>query len=146
VACRRAFTFVELVVVVIVLGILVAMAALKQLGLTGTATDNGLKGTLTVVRDAIELYAAQHDGELPGASNNTEAAFKADLEAYLRGPFPKCPVGPAQNDQVKIRTNPGDINGENTPTDGWYYSVVTGKFICNYKGISKDGLTPYDEF
>ena len=36
---------------------------------SGTATDNGLRQTLTVVRDAIDLYAADNAGALPPTVN-----------------------------------------------------------------------------
>ena len=70
---RQGFTLVELVVVVMILGILAAVAAPKLLGTSGTATDNGLRQTLSVVRDAIERYAAENGGDFPGTD---EATFK----------------------------------------------------------------------
>src|SRR5437588_936115 len=92
---HTGFTLIELVVVVMILGILAAVAAPKLLGTSSSAADNGLKETLGVVRDAIERYTAEHGGTLPGAGG-TEAAFKTDLTTYLRV-FPKCPIGVANN-------------------------------------------------
>ena len=89
---HKGFTLIELVVVVMILGILAAVAAPKLLNTSSTAADNGLKQTLGVVRDAIERYAAEHGGTLPGDAG-TEADLKADLEAVPARRIPEVPGG-----------------------------------------------------
>lgn len=123
---HKGFTLIELVVVVMILGILAAVAAPKLLNTSSSAVDNGLKETLGVVRDAIERYTAEHGGTLPPA---TEAGFKNAMIPYLRV-FPKSPLAAAADaDKVAINTTAGSI----TPagTQGWMYNSVDGTFFPN---------------
>jgi prepilin-type N-terminal cleavage/methylation domain-containing protein len=144
---HKGFTLVELVVVVMILGILAAVAAPKLLGTSSSAADNGVKQTLAVVRDAIERYAAEHGGALPGA-DGAQATLKTDLAPYLRGKFPICPVGPwdPKNDDVKMTPTVGlDIAGTNT-AEAWHYSTDNGKFIINSTAPTKSvPSVNYDE-
>jgi prepilin-type N-terminal cleavage/methylation domain-containing protein len=145
---RSGFTLVELVVVVMILGILAAVAAPKLIDTSGTATDNGLKQTLAVVRDAVERFAATNGGALPGA-DGAEATLKTDLAPFLRGLFPTCPVGPAaaQDNEIEITTIAGAIAGDAAPTQGWHYSNQTGDFIVNNSNPTvSDGTVNYDDF
>jgi general secretion pathway protein G len=139
---HKGFTLIELVVVVMILGILAAVAAPKLLGTSSAAADNGLKETLGVVRDAIERYTAEHGGTLPGAAG-TEASLKTDLATYIRV-FPKCPIGVANN-QVKIVTAAGPMTGDAAPTKSWAYNSADGGFICNSSALTKsDQSISYD--
>ncbi|NQT15163.1 MAG: type II secretion system protein [Planctomycetes bacterium] len=142
---NAGFTLVELVIVVMILGILVAIVVPRFVNVSEVATDNGLRRSLGTIREAIELCMAQ-EGRLPGTPDNTEGKFKADLAPYLRVGFPKCSVGPAKNDEVRVTTSTGVIAGEAEPMKGWHYSTATGQFVVNYSEFSGDEETKYDEF
>jgi prepilin-type N-terminal cleavage/methylation domain-containing protein len=145
---NKGFTLVELVVVVMILGILAAVAAPKLLGTSSAAADNGLKQTLAVVRDAIERYAAENAGALPGELQ-TQADFTDDLKDFLRGSFPVCPIG-NKNNQIKF--TPGaavDLTLEAiSGTQSWHYNKDNGQFICNSNAQTNsddDGTTTYNQ-
>ena len=138
---RSAFTLIELVVVIMILGILAGVAAPKLLNTSGSATDNGLKQTLSVIRDAVEMYAAQNAGALPPCASGG-ANFKTALTPYLRGTFPKSPVG-TKDDLIK------PVTGATTTADnttGWIFNTTNGTFLCNSTAMSSDAVTTYNAF
>jgi prepilin-type N-terminal cleavage/methylation domain-containing protein len=64
---QSGFTLIEMLVVVIILGIL-AMIIVPQITVsTEDARLNSLQTNLNTVRSAIEVYAAQHGNNYPGA-------------------------------------------------------------------------------
>lgn len=137
---RDAFTLVELVVVVMIIGILVAIAAPKMLNVMSDATDNSQRMSLNAVRDAIENYATQNAGDYP--PDTDDATFKNALKAHLRGPFPKSLVGTKDSTVTMSAADPL------VPDDlsGWMYNGTTGEFIINCTDVSEDGVTQYNEF
>lgn len=143
---RAAFTLVELVVVIMIIGILAAIAAPKVFSTTKTATDNSVRGNLRVIRDAIDTYAAANGGALPGA-DGSQATFYTNMQQYLRNntAFPSCPVG-AKNNQIRIQTSGNPLTADASPTQGWAYDNVSGQFICNSTAICSDGVTAYSSF
>jgi general secretion pathway protein G len=144
----RGFTLIELVVVVMILGILAAIAAPRLLGSTNQATENGARQSLRVVRNAIDKYTAEHAGALPGADGQ-ELTFTTDLKSYLRGQdFPTCPVA-AKNNVVRMMSGSGPIAssiGATATTHSWVYQYQTGEFYINSNATAIDGVTTYDEF
>jgi prepilin-type N-terminal cleavage/methylation domain-containing protein len=146
---RRGFSLIEMVIVVMILGILGSIAAPKLLGTSQQAVDNGLHQTLSVIRTAIDSYAAEHGGTLPGA-NGSEATFKTEMAAYLRGTaFPSCTVGAAKNNSVRMLAGNGTVAssiGGTAATHSWVYKYETGDFHVNSVEISGDGVTTYDQY
>lgn len=141
---QNAFTLIELVVVIMILGILAGVAAPKLLSVSSEATDSGLKQTLAIIRDAIELYAADNGGSLPPCADAT-SSFQTAVEPYIRGTFPSSPVG-VTNNQVKASAD-DPLEADGTVT-GWMYNTTTGEFICNSTATTAspdDGATTYDD-
>ncbi len=141
---RRAFTFVEMVIVVHVIGVLAGIAAPKMLRMSDIGADNGVRQSLSIVRDGIELFRAANNGSLPGADGNA-ATFKSNLAPYVRK-FPALPIAPARNDLV-LMANGGPLLGAASPTEGWKYYYDTGRFIVNsHEKTASDDSVHYDEF
>lgn len=125
--CRAGFTLVELVIVVLILGILAAVAAPKMFDTAGDARTNSTRHSLMVVRDAIQLYRAQNNA-LPG-DGGTEADLKADLVPFLNGPFPTASVGNT-GDTVRVQTSGAALSASGT--ESWAYDNTTGELIVNH--------------
>ncbi len=62
----RAFTLIEIMMVVVLLGIIAAIAIPQISGASGEAHEAALRNDLRLVRTQIELYRLQHDGLVPG--------------------------------------------------------------------------------
>jgi general secretion pathway protein G len=146
---RRGFTLIELVVVVMILGILAAIAVPRILGASQRATDNAARHSLSVIRQAIDEFAAKHNGAFPGA-DGVDTTFKAELADHLRGTqFPKCQVGEAMNNEVRMFPGTGPMGpsiGQTADTHSWIYQYETGEFHINSTMPTSDGSTTYDQY
>lgn len=140
---RNAFTLIELVVVILILGILAGVGAPKLFSTSGKATESGVKQTLSVVRNAIELYAADHSGAFPPCTGDGTGAgnFHEVMVDYLRGKFPTSPVG--DNNLITPSTD-NPLAADAAPTTGWKYNPTTGEFICNSGDNAPSGAA-FDE-
>src|SRR6478672_13938652 len=96
---RRGFTLIELVVVVLILGILAAVALPKFVGQSDSAKLNGTLQSLTVLRTAIDTYRV-NNSSYPAAANLT-ATGATGIMQYLRTPsFPAPQVGVTAGDKT----------------------------------------------
>lgn len=164
-AIRKAFTLAEMVVVILIIGILAAVAAPKLFVTSEAATENNLKQKLASVRAAIELYANANGGVYP-AADKKEDTFKADLAPYLRSAvietgkgkgkgkgkgnsdtysFPENPLGVKPNElsDIKMRDEGVPLSGHIDNKKGWIYDNQTGEFRANNDALSSDGVLRY---
>lgn len=161
---RKAFGFslVELVIVMVIIGVIAAIAIPRMSRGAKGADETALVGNLAVLRNAIELYASEHGGTYPG-SDGQEATFIAQLTQfsdasgatqatkdathkfgpYIRKGIPPAPVGANKGATSVTVANTGPTVGGAT---GWAYNHVTGEIIVNSDAANEAGSTTYDTY
>jgi len=140
----KGFSLLELVVVVVIIGIIAAVAIPRMSRGSAGAADAALSGNLAVLRNAIDLYAAEHGGSFPTADDVADALTKytdasGDIEdtrdsTHIYGPYlrkvPPLPVGAAKgNTGIAAETGDGV---------GWIYTASTGDIRANTTDSEKD--------
>ena len=121
---RRGFTLIELVVVVLILGIIGAVAAPKMLNTMAAAKTNAAKQSVQIVRSAIEMYKSQD----PNNAYPPAATLATALQPYLKGPFPSSQIGNNSTSVFASTASPLVTSGT---SDGWLYNSTTGDFAIN---------------
>lgn len=130
----RAFTLVEILIVVVILGILAAIVIPQFSTAAQSSKESALKQDVFRFREQIELYRHQHNGEPPtlagfidqmtmatDADGNTAAPGTA---GYPYGPYlPGIPRNPF-TDTIPI--GDGAVG-----TSAWYYDEDTGDIHAN---------------
>jgi len=133
----RGFSLLELVIVVVIVGIIAAIAIPRMSRGSMGAADAALTGDLAVLRNAIELFSAEHSGVNPAVgsiANQLTQYTSADGQVsatrtvtHFFGPYmrqiPPLPVG-AKKGQSGISSASGD-------TVGWIYNETAGAIRAN---------------
>ena len=134
---RRAFTLVELLIVVIILGILAAVVIPQFSDASTDAKLSSLSTNLQTIRGQLDLYKLQHNATYPTLLNFVnQMTKKSDVDGTINaagkfGPYlqriPNNPftVGGVGNDVT---------NGAAASTKAWSYDETTGIFLANDAG------------
>jgi general secretion pathway protein G len=91
-----AFTLVEILIVVVILGILAAIVIPQFTNASLSARQNSLQSTLQTVRSQVELYKAQHADALPNLVTDwTPFTLTSTYGGSTYGPYMQAiPVNP----------------------------------------------------
>ena len=168
---NKAFSLIELVIVIIILGIIAAIA-IPRIGAANTsAGESALKANLASLRNAIDQYYLEHKNTYPadkgdGVNNrktegaiinqltmytNAAGEFSADKDPafpfgpYLRSGVPKQSVGQfAGNNNIRVWELNTPLVANPGGGDGWSYNVTTGQIIANSDDLGSNGIAYVD--
>ena len=114
---KRAFTLVEILIVVVILGILAAIVVPQFTNASTEAQAGNAATQLQTIRSQIELYRVRHNGNYPDLLANQWADLTGD--DYMRA----APVNP--------RTNSSTVGAAEAPDVGWVFTDSNGDGIAD---------------
>ena len=164
---KKAFSLVEIILVVTLLGILAAIVLPSYQNHTANAKESSVKGNLMTIRSQIEVYKLQHGGVPPGYVNGGEApiatmelqltgtttvsgavsASTVPVDPYLYGPYlKKIPENPYNKLSTVVYVDSGTnfSDAADGTSSGWLYKKETGEFKINWNDIDRSGIAFYN--
>jgi general secretion pathway protein G len=134
----KAFTLVEILIVVVILGILAAIVVPQFTNATEDAQQGNLRAQLKSLQNQIELFKARTNSYPDLVANGWDQMIDPNgdgdfSDGYIKA-APKNPAAPAGYQDV-IAATP-------TANAGWHYDVSTGTLGATYYDESTDTLTP----
>lgn len=155
---KAAFTLVEILIVVIILGILASIVVPRLSDVTTISRETNLKENLSKIRVHIEVYRNQHVA-LPTAADlgrqltmatNAQGQVSATRSAEYRfGPYlEQMPPNPITNSAVIRAASSADEQFPPGDTDGgWWYNETTGRFYVDLTDAHADQQgNPYNRY
>lgn len=124
---RKAFTLVEILIVVVILGILAAIVVPQFTNATQDAQAGNIQAQLDTLNNQIELWKARHNGGVPGGTTmvgyDWGTMITADpADANSGGYIKAAPANPACPSAVA--TVIGSVAAEGS---GWYWDGTSLK-------------------
>jgi prepilin-type N-terminal cleavage/methylation domain-containing protein len=141
---RGGFSLLEVVIVVAIIAILAAIGIPRMSRGSKGANDAALSGNLSVLRNAIDLFAAEHGGSYPTVANAANqltqytdvvsAVSATKTTTHIYGPYirsiPPLPVGTRKGQTGIAAADANDV--------GWIYDDSTGAIRANTMAGEED--------
>ena len=146
---KRAFTLVELMIVISILGILAAIVLPEFTTQTKQAKEAAAKADLRILRGAIERYAVKNNDIPPGYTDNNPlfpvipVAFQFQMIGgnYLS----KLPENPFNNlDTFQMIANADSFPADAAGEYGWIYKAQTKNIRLDWPGTDSNGVRYFD--
>jgi prepilin-type N-terminal cleavage/methylation domain-containing protein len=147
---NKSFTLMEVLIVVAIMGILAAIVLPQYQSHTQKAREATAKDNLRILRNAIELYAAQHNGVPPGYPHNDPeqdprlvpfTSQMLTIEHYINV-IPENPFNGYNT--LKIIGNEEQLPTEATGEFGWIYKAATKTIKLDWPGTDSAGAFYFD--
>jgi len=149
---NQAFSLLELVIVVAIIAILAAIAIPRMSRGSKGAGDSALAGDLAVLRNAIDIFAAEHSGTFPSATDVADQLTQyTDIDGvaqaakdpnHIYGPYvrkiPPLPVG--------VRKSSTGIAAVDGAGVGWIYNATSGSIRANTTTEKDDSDKLYSDY
>ncbi len=163
----RAFTLIEILVVVVLLGVLALVIIPMVSGSVISARESAVAHDLHMMRRYVLIYKSQHREVAPGYPNGdttqtpTEQAFvdqttlasntagqtaPIGTPGYERGPYlMKIPVNPLNHkDTVQVLADGDTFPANGDDSHGWIYKPATAEVRADSTGTDQGGKRYYD--
>ena len=164
---KNAFTIIEVILVVTILGVLGALILPTFPGHIAGARESAARDSLRTMRSQIELYRWQHGGSLPGYVNGagsptatlqlqftgtTAVTGQASpntvpADPFLYGPYvKKLPENPLNmlSNIAYVAELTAFADAVDGTSSGWLYKKETGEFRINWTGNDSEGVAFID--
>jgi prepilin-type N-terminal cleavage/methylation domain-containing protein len=134
---QKGFTLIELVIIIVVLGILAAVAIPKYQDLTAEAKESACRGALANLRSGISIYYANQALKGDSATYPPYDSLIRPGSVFLNG-IPKNPY--QRNDRYpdSIRLTNRQFGRQHGNRCGWLYNENTGQVWANTQAVGEN--------
>lgn len=122
---NKAFTLVEILIVVVILGILAAIVVPQFTNAANDARGGNLSSQLSTLQSQIELFAAQNNGAYPDLSANWDEMTSAN---FIKDD-PNNPAWPTAATRSSVSS--GDA-GTGAADSAWFFNTSENRLYASY--------------
>lgn len=146
---EKGFTFIELMILVAVVGIVAALAYPYFQQMVEKTREAATRANINAIKSAISIYYGDHEGVWPSKLDVTDKTPGFGFGDYLpvmpkvKATYPtEKEMNPAGNMiTYKSFTDEPSLAEPNTPGVGWRYEVETGRIWINSSLVDSNGLS-----